>query len=98
MVVEVCHVLGQHYLEVACGAQISDCGLDLRVSGAGWGSCCALILAGETAEDRFAADLVVSQVDHLWRSGFGLERCELPECAVWPRGVEVVQVGSEDPT
>jgi hypothetical protein len=61
------------------------------------GSCCEVILAGEPAEDRSAAYLVVGEVDHGWGMGFGLDRCELPEGAVWSRGVEVVQVGGEGP-
>ena len=43
-------------------------------------------LAGEPAEDRSAVNLIFGQVDHLRGFGFGLDRCELPECAcgrVW---------------
>ena len=72
-----------------------DCGADLRFRVPGW-SCYELILAGEPAEDRSAADLVVGEVDHIRRLGLGLNRCELSECAVWPCGVEVVQVARED--
>lgn len=65
-------------------------------AGARSGLCSDLVLAGEPAEDRFAAYLVVGEVDHAWGLSFGLERCELSECAVWSCGVEVVQVGGED--
>jgi hypothetical protein len=60
-------------------------------------SCCDLVLASEPVEDRSAAHVVVGEVDHWWGLSFGLGRCELPECPVWPRGIEVVQVGREDP-
>jgi hypothetical protein len=41
---------------------------------------------------------MVGQVDHWWGLGFGLGWCELPECPVWPCGVEVLQVAGQDPT
>jgi hypothetical protein len=40
---------------------------------------------------------MVGQVDHWWGLGFGLGWCKLPECAVWPRRVEVLQVNGQDP-
>jgi hypothetical protein len=49
-----------------------------------------LVLAGEPAKDRSAADLVVGEIDHAWGMGLGLGRRELPEHLVWPCGVEVV--------
>jgi hypothetical protein len=70
---------------------------NLRVLGCPVGSCCDLILAGEPVEYRSAANLAVGQVDHWWWLGSGLDRCELPERPVWPRGVEMVQIDREDP-
>jgi hypothetical protein len=64
--------------------------------GASVGSCGDLILAGEPVEDRSAADLMVGEVDHLWRLGFGLGRCELRKRSVWPRGSDMVEVDVED--
>lgn len=55
-----------------------------------------LILAGEPVEDRSAANFVVDEVDHTRRMGLGLDWCKLPKRPVWPRGVEMVQVGRED--
>jgi hypothetical protein len=78
-------------------------GLEYRILGLTWGftglvrSCCDRVLGGEPVEDRSAAHVVVGEVDHWWGLGFGLGRCELPECPVWPRGIEMVQVGREDP-
>lgn len=59
------------------------------------GSCGDLILAGEPAKDRSAADLMVGEVDHLWRLSFGLGRCELRERSMGPRGIEMVEVEVE---
>jgi len=73
-------------------------GLEYRILTwpAGYGcpfrSRCDLILAGEPVEDRSTANLVVGQVDHLRGLGLGLGRCELCQCLVWPRGIEVVEV------
>ena len=55
----------------------------------GRGSCCELVLVGESVEDRSAADMAVGQVDHVRGLGFGLEWGELSECAVWPRVVKI---------
>jgi hypothetical protein len=71
-------------------------GLDQRVFGCSVGSCCDLVLAGESVEDWSAVDLVVDEVDHVWGLGRGLGRCALPERSVWPRLVEMVQVCGED--
>jgi hypothetical protein len=77
-------------------------GLEYRAMGLSCGfsgvvrSCCELVLAGEPVEDRPAEDLVVGEVDHVWRLGFGPSWCELLERAVWPRGIEMVQVDRED--
>jgi hypothetical protein len=46
-------------------------------------SCCDLVLAGESAEDRSAAHLVVGEVDHGWRLGFGLGRGEVRQRPMW---------------
>ena len=56
-----------------------------------------MILVGESAEDWSAVNLVVGEVDHGWGLGFGLDRGELPECAVWARGVEMMEVDRQDP-
>lgn len=61
-------------------------------SGARVRSCCELVLVGESAEDGPAAYLVVGEIDYAQGLGFGLNRCELPQDAVWSRGVEMVQV------
>jgi hypothetical protein len=61
------------------------------------GSCCNLIPTGEPVEDRSAVDLMVGQVDRWWGLVFGLGWCELPECPVWPCGVEVLQIDGQDP-
>jgi hypothetical protein len=71
-------------------------GLDQRVFGCPVGSCCDLVLAGESVEDWSSVDLVVDEVDHVWGLGRGLGRCALPERSVWPRLVEMVQVCGED--
>ena len=55
-------------------------------------------LAGEPAEDRSAANLVVDQVDHLWGLGFGLGRCELSKCPVGSADVEVLEADGQDVT
>jgi hypothetical protein len=47
--------------------------------------------------DWSAVNLVVGEVDHGLGLGFGLDRGELPECAVWPHGVEVMEVDRQDP-
>ena len=60
-------------------------------------SCGEVILVGEPAEDWPAAHLVLGEVDHWWELGFDLGWCELPECAVWPRGVEMMEVDRQDP-
>jgi hypothetical protein len=78
------------------GLEYCIVGSDLQVYDCPVGSCCELVLAGEPAEDWLAADLVVDEVDHLWGMGLGLDRRELPEVAVWPCGVEMVQLGGED--
>ena len=65
-------------------------------SGARVKSCCELVLIGESAEDGPAAYLVVDEVDHARGLGFGLDRCELSQGAVWSRGVEMVQVDREN--
>jgi hypothetical protein len=44
-----------------------------------------------------AADLMVGQVDHWWRLGFGLGWGELPECPVWSRSVDVLQIDGQNP-
>ncbi len=62
----------------------------------GW-SCCDLVLAGKSAEDRSAAHLVISEVDHWWWLGFGLGRGVLRQRSVGPCGVEMVQVGRNEP-
>jgi hypothetical protein len=78
-------------------------GLEYRIMGLTCGfavfgrSCRELVLAGESVEDRSAAHLVIGEVDHWWGLGFGLSRSELPPCAVWPRGIDMVQVNREDP-
>jgi hypothetical protein len=59
-------------------------------------SCCDVVLAGESAEDRSAAHLVVGKVDHWWGLGLGLGRGELRQRPVWPCGIEMVQVDRED--
>jgi hypothetical protein len=56
-----------------------------------------VILVNEPVEDRSAANLVVGKVDYWWGSGFGWGRGELPECAVWSRGVEMMKIDREDP-
>jgi hypothetical protein len=56
-----------------------------------------LVIAGESVKDRSAPNLVAGQVDPVWGLGFGLGRCELRQCSVWPRCVEMVQVVGEDP-
>ena len=55
-------------------------------------SCCDLVLAGKSVEDRSAANLVPGQVDHVWGLGLGLGRCELRQCSVRPRGIEVMGI------
>ena len=60
-------------------------------------SCGEVILVGEPAEDWSAVNLVVDEVDHALGLSFGLDRGELPECAVWPRGVEMMKVDRQDP-
>jgi hypothetical protein len=60
-------------------------------------SCGDLVLAGKSVEDRSAVNLVTGQVDHVWRFGLGLGRCELRQRSVWPCCVEMVQVVREDP-
>jgi hypothetical protein len=42
-------------------------------------------------------DLMVGQVDRWWGLVFGLGWCELPECPVWPCGVEVLEADGQDP-
>jgi hypothetical protein len=42
-------------------------------------------------------NLMVGEVDQGLGLGFGLDRGELPECAVWPRGVEMMEVDRQDP-
>jgi hypothetical protein len=79
-----------------CGARIYDCWSDLRVHGRPAPSRCDLVLAGEPAENRSTAHLVVGQIDHLRRLGFGLGRCELRQRPVWPPLVEMAQVDRED--
>jgi hypothetical protein len=64
--------------------------LTCRFMGTRIRSCCDLILTGEPAEDRSAANLVVGQVDHVWWLGLGLSWCELCERSVWPGLVEMV--------
>ena len=44
---------------------------------------CDLGLAGESAEDRSAAHVVVGEVDHGWRLGFGLGRDEVRQRPMW---------------
>jgi hypothetical protein len=72
-------------------------GLDQQVTGARVRSCCDVVLAGKSVEDGSAVNLVIGQVDHVWRLGLGLGRCELRQCPVWPCCVEMVQVVGEDP-
>lgn len=60
-------------------------------------SCDEVILVGESAEDWSAVNLVVGEVDHGLELSFGLHRSELPECAVWSRGVEMMKVDRQDP-
>jgi hypothetical protein len=60
----------------------------------GW-SCDSLVLAGEAAEDWFAADLVLSEVDRRW-SGARLSWWQLPEGSVRPGVVVVLQVFGQD--
>ena len=78
------------------GSNIGSWGLTCRFTGACVRSCCDLVLAGKSVEDRSAANLVTGQVDHVWGSGLGLGRCELCQRLVWPRCVEMVQVVGED--
>jgi hypothetical protein len=83
---------------------ITPVGLDYRVVGLTCrftGSCpimLRLVLAGKSVEDWSAVNLVTGQVDPVWGLGLGLGRCELRQCPVWPRCVEMVQVDREDPT
>jgi hypothetical protein len=56
-----------------------------------------VILVGESADDWSAVNWVVGEVDHEWGLGFGLDRGELPECAVWSRSVEMMQIDRQDP-
>jgi hypothetical protein len=71
--------------------------LTSRFTGVCVRSCCDLVLAGKSVEDRFAVNLVIGQVDRVWGLGLGLCRCELRQRSVWPRCVEMVQVVGEDP-
>jgi hypothetical protein len=52
-----------------CGARIQDRGVGLWVSGL-VRSCCDLVLADESTQDRSAANLVIGEVDHWWWLGF----------------------------
>src|SRR5437763_1052565 len=52
-----------------CGARIQDGGVGLWVSGL-VRSCCDLVLADESTQDRSAANLVIGEVDHWWWLGF----------------------------
>jgi hypothetical protein len=42
-------------------------------------------------------NLMVGKVDQGLGLSFGLDRGELPECAVWPRGIEMMEVDRQDP-
>jgi hypothetical protein len=70
--------------------------LTCRFTGARVRSCCDVVLADESVEDRSTGNLVAVQFDHGWGLGFGLGRCELRQRSVWPRCIKMVQVRGDD--
>lgn len=56
-----------------------------------------MVLVGESAEDLFAVDPVLGEVDRLGRAGVGLGRGELAGGAVRPGRVVVRQVLGQHP-
>jgi hypothetical protein len=55
-----------------------------------------VVLVRESAEDLFAADLVLSEIDLRW-PGVSLSRCELAEGTVRPGCVVVPQLLGQHP-
>jgi hypothetical protein len=53
-------------------------------------------IVGESAEDSFAMDPVLDEVDQFGWLGVGLGRCELAEGTVWPGAVVVPQVSANN--